>query len=90
MKLMHDKFGSAVHLGHVVDDFGWEHNLILGRGDFGDCSCPAYEQHSLHHWHQMQDPDAFDALWAEIDYEHKERDRMGAQDAQAEMMKEEV
>lgn len=87
MRLMHYHTGSLVRLGAIVDDFGAEHDLILGQGDFGGINSDSWEQHSWHYYSGIEDPAAYEALFPN---ESSEEIAGNCADAQAEMMKEEA
>lgn len=63
MKLNHYREGSTAAPARVIDDFGTEHNLTTGEGDFGDVSGATFDRAGQFMYSQMQVPEAFANLW---------------------------
>jgi hypothetical protein len=47
----------------VIDDFGTEHNLVTGDGDFGNVYSATFDQAALFMRSALQEPEAFADLW---------------------------
>ena len=63
MKLNHYGKRSNPTVACVIDDFGTEHDIITGDGDFGDIFGASFDQAALFMSSEMQEPEAFHRLW---------------------------
>ncbi len=63
MKIQHFTHRSIPVCHIVIDDFGNEHNLITGDGDFGSCGGDTHSRAGAFAHSEMQEPEAFEALW---------------------------
>lgn len=63
MKVEYYACGPVALCHIVVDDFGREHNLITGVGEFGDLRAPAYCQAGNFAFSEMEIPEAYDLMW---------------------------